>query len=332
MKKIIKFFLILLFFSLTLTLEVDAKSDDYVFLGGDSIGIKMKTGVYVVGKYQVQTSNGKKMPWKESNVELGDKIESINGIKIENNNQLQDYLKKCNSESVELSICRGEKNLTTKIDIIKNKNAEPSIGLYIRDQILGIGTLTFITNDNYFGSLGHAIYENQILLKNNGGSLYYSTVSSIKKAEPGIAGEKRASMENLAIGKILLNDVSGLYGKFMTNTQNKTKLAVAEQNEIKKGKAQIYTTISGKDIESYDIEITDVNLQNQKATKGIRYKVTDSDLIHETGGIIQGMSGSPIVQNGKIIGAVSHVTVENPIYGYGMHIEWMINEIVDLRN
>lgn len=108
-------------------------------------------------------------------------------------------------------------------------------------------------------------------------------------------------------------------------------MEVSKQGQILKGKAQIYTAVSGNVIKAYDIEITDIHLQNKKATKGIRYKVIDEDLITQTGGIVQGMSGSPIVQNGRIIGAVSHVTVENPIYGYGMHIEWMIEEVSQLR-
>lgn len=331
MRKLFKIFSILLFFSLFLTIEVRANSDEYVYLGGDSIGIKMKTGVYVAGKYQVQTTKGKISPWKETDIELGDRIETINGIRIDNNEQLLKYLSTCQSDSVQLVLLRDSKKINTKIDVVKNQNNESSIGLYIRDQILGIGTMTFITLDNYFGSLGHGIYENKILVENSGGSLYYSKVSSIKKAEPGVAGEKRASMDNMVIGNILSNDLTGLYGKFSASINNKNKVEVSKQGQILKGKAQIYTAVSGNVIKAYDIEITDIHLQNKKATKGIRYKVTDEDLITQTGGIVQGMSGSPIVQNDRIIGAVSHVTVENPIYGYGMHIEWMIDEVSQLR-
>ncbi len=331
MKKIFKIFSILLFFCLTLTIKVKASDDDYVYLGGDSIGIKMQTGVYVIGKYQVQTDKGKISPWKNADIELGDKIESINGIKIENNAQLLAYLKNYQNENVKLTINRNNKMIYTNTAVIKNNEDENSIGLYIRDQILGIGTMTFVTADNYFGSLGHGIYENKVLVNGNKGNLYYSNVSSIKKATPGVAGEKRASIDSKIIGNIIKNDLTGLYGVVNNKVESKNKIKIASQNEITKGNAQIYTTIDGNAIKKYDIEIIDVDLQKTKSTKGIHFKVVDQELIEKTGGIIQGMSGSPIVQNGKIIGAVSHVTVENPIYGYGMHIEWMLEEVNNLK-
>ncbi|MCM1259514.1 MAG: SpoIVB peptidase [Prevotella sp.] len=332
MKKISKLFSFLLVFLIfTSIFYVKADSKTYVYLGGDSIGIKMETGVYVVGKYQVQTKEGKVSPWKHTNVEIGDRIESINGIKIENNQQLQAFLQNRSQQELKLLLVRKNEKIQTSILPIENTNHEQSIGLYIRDQVLGIGTLTFITKDAKFGSLGHGVYDNKTLLETLAGNLYYSTVQTIKKSEVGTAGEKRASINTQKIGKIIKNDITGLYGKLDTWNSSKKEIEVAHQDEIELGKAQLYTVVENQQIVAYDVEVVSVQLQTKKDVKGIKIKITDPDLIQKTGGIVQGMSGSPIVQNGKLIGAVSHVTVENPVYGYAMHIEWMIQESTRLE-
>lgn len=326
-KKLSKIFsFLLVFLVMTSIFYVKADSKTYVYLGGDSIGIKMETGVYVVGKYQVQTTEGKVSPWKYTNIEVGDRIEAINGIKIETNQQLQSYLQNANKQELKLQVVRKNEKIQTFITPIENTNQEQSIGLYIRDQVLGIGTLTFITKDAKFGSLGHGVYDNKALLEALSGNLYYSTVQTIKKSEVGTAGEKRASINTQKIGKIIKNDITGLYGKIDTIDKQKQEIEVASQSEVELGKAQLYTVVENQQIIAYDVEVIGINLQNKKDVKGIKIKITDPNLIQKTGGIVQGMSGSPIVQNGKLIGAVSHVTVENPIYGYAMHIEWMIQE------
>lgn len=330
MKKILKIISIFLFICFIFAFQVKANSYQYVYLGGQSIGIRMNTGVYVAGKFQVTTTEGKVSPWKDTNIEVGDKIEMINGIQIYTNSQLLEYLLHCNSTSLVLSISRDDKVFKTNIGVVKNNNNESSIGLYIKDQIQGIGTMTFATNDGYFASLGHGIYENKKLIENVNGSLYFSTVASIKKSEPGTAGEKRASIDTKKIGEIVKNDQTGLYGKINLQQLNKEEIEVSSQKKVEIGPAKIYTALNDNIIKAYNIEIIEVNIQNKKAAKGIKFKVVDETLINKTGGIVQGMSGSPIVQNNHIIGAVSHVTVENPIYGYGMHIEFMLDEVTNI--
>lgn len=324
MKKSFKILAILLFFTILFTsVKVKASSNQFVYLGGDSIGIKMNTGVYVVGKYQVQSGNGKVSPWEKSNIEVGDCIESVNGIKITNNTQLQKYIKDTNTSTLKLKINRNGVSISTQVEVVENNSKEKTIGLYIRDQILGIGTLTFITQNYKFASLGHGIYDNNILIHAESGNIYTSYVQTIKKSEPGVAGEKRASLDNKVIGKISLNDVTGLYGTFNQVDTKRTLIEIANQDEVKNGPAKIYTVVDNDKIEAFDVEIIDVKRQKEDAVKGIKIKVTDTKLISKTGGIVQGMSGSPIVQDGKIVGAVSHVTLENPVYGYGMHINFM---------
>ena len=327
MKKISKIISIFLFISLIFVFQVRANAYETVYLGGQSIGIKMNTGVYIVGKFQVNTDKGKISPWQNSNIEIGDKIDMINGIRIASNAELLNYLSKNSNDTINLTLLRDNMNIRTDIQVVKNDNNESSLGLYIKDQIQGIGTMSFITNDGYFASLGHGIYENKKIVEQVSGSLYYSSVASIRKSEPGNAGEKKASINNQKIGEIIKNDTTGLYGKIELSSVLKKEVGISNQSNIKKDKAYIYTTLTDNIVRGYEIEIIDVDNQTRKASKGIKFKVTDARLIDETGGIVQGMSGSPIVQNNQIIGAVSHVTVENPIFGYGMHVEFMIDEI-----
>lgn len=324
MKKIFKIFILLIVLSSLFTIEIRANSDEYLYLGGDSIGVKMNTGVYVAGKYMVQTKNGKKSPWKNSNIEVGDKIEKIDNISIEDITDFNNYLSYLNNNYLELTILRNNTIIKTVVDVVENSLNNKTIGLYIRDKILGIGTLTYITSDYAFASLGHGIYDNNVLLKSSGGNLYYSKVSSIKKAVPGTAGEKRATISNDIIGQIINNDLTGLYGKFNAENLAKNKVKIKKQEDVRLGKAHIYTSLANNLIKSYEIEIIENNLQSKSDIKGLKIKITDADLINQTGGIVQGMSGSPIVQDGCIIGAVSHVIVDNPTLGYGMHIEWML--------
>ena len=299
-----------------------------VIPGGETIGLKVNTGVQIVGKYEVLTKTGKISPWKDSDIFENDKIIAINNQKINNNQELLDILK-LNSNEIELTLERNKQIINTKINIVITKDNEKSLGLYIKDKIIGIGTMTFIDPiNNRFASLGHGIYEDDELIKTNKGTIVNSKIQSIKKAMPGTAGEKRASLLSNNLGNISLCSDTGIYGKIKSiNDFKKDLISTSVQEEVKKGTAYFYTVIDNQNIQKYKIEITDVFLQTNCSPKGIKFKVVDTQLIKETGGIVQGMSGSPIVQDNKLIGAVSHVNVENPLIGYGIHIEWMLKDI-----
>lgn len=302
--------------------------DNYVYLGGDSIGVKFDTGVIITGRFEVLTKTGKIKPWKDSNIVNGDQILEFNGQVITNNKTLLKYLRLTSSEEVELLLKRNNQEIKTTVKIVETINNEKSLGLYVKDQMIGIGTITYIDPITmYFASLGHGVYNDNIELGNIDGKLVYSKVEGIKKGVCGTPGEKRAVLDTNNIGVIKYNDCSGVYGIINNNYRVNKKIKIGSQNEIVKGKAKIYTVLEDNNINAYDVLITDYNYQSSKETKGIKIKVIDQNLIKETGGIIQGMSGSPIVQNGKIIGAVSHVSVNNPLIGYGVHIIWMENEI-----
>jgi len=276
----------------------------------------------------VLTKTGKVSPWENSNILENDKIIAINNQSINSNQELLEILKENNNE-IELTLERNKQIIKTKINIVITKDNEKSLGLYIKDKIIGIGTLTFIDPINKrFASLGHGIYEKDELVKTNDGLIVSSKIQSIKKAIPGVSGEKRASILNNNLGQIKLCSETGIYGKIKSvNNFKKDLITTSTQEEVKKGTAYFYTVINNQSIEKYKIEITDVSLQNESSAKGIKFKVVDTELIKETGGIVQGMSGSPIIQDGKLIGAVSHVNIENPLVGYGIHIEWMLKDI-----
>ena len=326
MKKII-FFIIFLCFCLTISINIKANNDIYVMPGGESIGLKIETGVEIVGKYTVSTNDGKKNPWQKSNIEIGDYIEKVNDYNVENNESLLIILKQLDESSCVLTIKRNNKLIKTNIDIVKTVAKEPSIGLYVKDKMLGIGTLSFVY-DNKFASLGHGIYENNELININNGDLTYSNVVSIKKATLNQSGEKRATLASTKIGEIKTIKESGVYG-VISQKINKNKVKIADIEDVKCDDAVIYTVINGNKVETFDIEIIETKYQNSINSKGIKIKVTDSALLNETGGIIQGMSGSPIIQNGELVGVVSHVTLDNPMIGYAVYAKWMYEDLIN---
>ena len=226
-----------------------------------------------------------------------------------------------------MTIKRNNKLIKTNIDIVKTVAKEPSIGLYVKDKMLGIGTLSFVY-DNKFASLGHGIYENNELININNGDLTYSNVVSIKKATLNQSGEKRATLASTKIGEIKTIKDSGVYG-VISQKINKNKVKIADIEDVKCDDAVIYTVINGNKVETFDIEIIETKYQNSINSKGIKIKVTDSALLNETGGIIQGMSGSPIIQNGELVGVVSHVTLDNPMIGYAVYAKWMYEDLIN---
>ncbi len=293
-----------------------------VILGGDTIGLQIQTPVEVVGKYEVPNVNSKQSPWKSSNIEKGDYIYSINNVIISSSAEVTDVINNLEVGEIPINLIRKDKYITTAIKIVNNINGKKTIGLYIKDKITGVGTLTFVNSEtSIYGALGHNV--NSAL---STGKLYNSSVQGIKKAEAGVPGEKYATLSNSTIGTIFSNMDIGIFGIMENNDTISKTIDILSASEVKVGKAQIITVVSGNTKKTFDIEIVDVKKQNNTDIKGIKFKVMDKGLIEQTGGIIQGMSGSPIIQNGYLVGAVSHVTVNDPLYGYGVFAEWMYYE------
>lgn len=318
-----------------------------VVAGGQSIGVKMNTdGVLVVGHHLVNTEEGEKSPGEIAGIEVGDMITKINGQKIEKMNEVAKYVEEAgsNGQPLTIEIKREDKILTKQLTPLKSKgDSTYRLGLYIRDSAAGVGTLTFYEPESKkYGALGHVISdidtEKPIVVHD--GHIIRSSVTSIEKGSNGDPGEKlaRFSDKRDIIGNITKNSPFGIFGKITTDEplQNHIidePLPIALASQVKEGPAKILTVVEGEEVSEFDIEIVSSVPQKFPATKGLVIKITDPKLIEATGGIIQGMSGSPIIQDGKIVGAVTHVFVNDPTSGYGCHIEWMLEEAgIPLQN
>ena len=317
------------------TLRKEKRKDIEVYPGGISIGVKINNkGALVVGYSDISTHEGlSESPGKVAGIELGDIIEEVNGENIETCSDLISKVKTCRNDEMTVKILRGNSELTKKISLIKEDN-EYKIGLWVRDSTAGIGTLTFYDTDSKtFGALGHPITDGDTNVSFNikSGTLLRSSVLSIKKGERGNPGEIKGLFinENESIGNIEKNTNSGIYGDAsveLINPNFNKAMTVAYRDEIKEGHAQIITTVEDGGAKAYDIEILKLLPQDEPGSKSMIIKIVDPVLLEKTGGIVQGMSGSPIIQNGKIIGAVTHVLINKPDVGYGIYIEWMLQD------
>ena len=317
------------------TLHKEKRKNIEVYPGGISIGVKINNkGALVVGYSDISTYDGlSESPGKIAGIELGDIIEEVNGENIETCSDLISKVKTCRNDEMTVKILRGNSEITKKVSLIKEDN-EYKIGLWVRDSTAGIGTLTFYDKDSKtFGALGHPITDGDTNVSFNikSGTLLRSSILSIKKGERGNPGEIKGLFinENESIGTIEKNTSSGIYGDGLTELINPNfnkAMTVAYRDEIKEGHAQIITTVEDDGAKAYDIEILKLLPQDEPGSKSMIIKIVDPVLLEKTGGIVQGMSGSPIIQNGKIIGAVTHVLINKPDVGYGIYIEWMLQD------
>ncbi|RBP45544.1 SpoIVB peptidase [Garciella nitratireducens] len=318
-------------------MKVKVLPDVKLYPGGQSIGVKLKTeGVIVVGLSEITGEDGKSYcPGLDANVNVGDIIYKINGKRVNTAEDVSRIVNHLTNQPVELNIKR--KNRWEKISIkpIKDEvDGQYKIGLWVRDNTAGIGTLTFYhEGSNKYGALGHAITDvtTGIIMPVNDGEIVSAKVGSVLHGEKGKPGEIRGIFynEDKVIGNIEKNTSQGLYGSTYTKLINNkiTKpISIGLQQHIKEGPAKILTTIEGNQVEQFDVEIEKIVPQSKKSEKGMIIQVTDSELLKKTGGIVQGMSGSPIIQNNKLVGAVTHVFVNDPTKGYGIFIEWMLEE------
>lgn len=313
-------------------------SDIRVIPGGQSIGVKLQTlGVLVVGHHLVKGDEGTISPGEKAKINVGDVILTINGERINEMEDIKAFVEKAGKENknLDITIKRGNEKLNTSLEpVLDKKENEYKIGLYIRDSAAGIGTMTFYEpTSKKYGALGHIIsdMDTKKPIEINNGTILNSSVTSIEKGNNGVPGEKQArfSGEQANIGNITKNTPYGIFGELSKNLKNgkyDKPLPVAMSHEVKEGPAKILTVVKDEKIEEFDIEIVSSIPQKFPATKGMVIQITDPELLKSTGGIVQGMSGSPIIQDGKVIGAVTHVFVNDPTSGYGVHIEWMLQD------
>ena len=279
---------------------------------GKAIGMKMYTkGVLVVGMSEIQ---GQK-PYENTGIETGDKIVEVNNVKINNTDELIECVNRSKGESIQITYISDNEEEVANISPVKTGENEYKLGLWVRDAAAGVGTLTFYEpSTGEFGALGHGIndVDTYELIDIANGELVTTNIIDIVKGEDGTPGEIRGIIEGSStIGSIYKNTDYGVYGKVTDksrlNLDTNNELEVANRSEIKTGKAEIMCELENGKIEKYEIEIQKIFLENNQDNKSMLIKVTDEDLIEKTGGIIQGMSGAPILQNGKLIGAVTHV-------------------------
>lgn len=305
---------------------------------GKVIGLKLYTnGVLVVGMGEIEDENNvPNKPYELSDIKEGDTILEINNQEVENISSLKNIINSSNGENLELKILRQGSIITSNISPIKTGTKEYKLGLWVKDAATGVGTMSFYEpKTNSFAVLGHGITDADTgnLINIDYGELVTSKIISIKKGENGTPGEVRGTIINQQnIGKVNKNTNFGVYGNLENltslNIDTSKTVKVAPRDEIKVGEAKVLcVTDSNNTVEEYSIEIEKIYLENSYNNKSMLIRITDERLLEKTGGIIRGLSGAPIIQNGKFIGAVTNVLVSNPEVGYAIFGDLMIKEI-----
>ena len=308
-----------------------ARSDEinkYVYLGGEPFGLKaFSDGVMVVDMESFYDGEKYVCPAEKCGLKKSDIITEINGTEIKTNEEFKSYTQNCQGETLTLTIERDNQEYKKEITPVKNTVDVYLIGAWIRDSSAGIGTVTYYDNEEgYFAALGHGICDSDTgaLIPLDYGQAVKANIISTNKSVAGKPGSLNGYFSDESIGKIEKNTNNGIFGKIETIvTKSKPKIKISSSSEIKNGKATLYTTINGDTPKEYNIEIISINKFSDKNNSFV-IKITDDRLLSETGGIVQGMSGSPIIQNGELVGAVTHVLLNEPTKGYGIFIENMI--------
>lgn len=303
-----------------------------VSVSGESFGIKLYTdGVIIVGIRDVETDKGKCNPAKEAGLEKGDIIIEINGKKVYSADSVTDILNDNNGKDYKITVKR---NGNYKEFLLKPAYSSSQgcykVGLWVRDSTAGVGTITYYDkSNNTVSALGHPITDvdtNEIMPILDGEAVR-ATVTKIYKSKAGEAGSLCCEFTNDIIGTLKKNCQSGIYGKYTCTLKNTYEYEVASPNEIVRGPVQILCTIDSGKAKFYNAQISRISYRENKKGKNMVVKITDERLLEKTGGIVQGMSGSPIIQNGKLVGALTHVIVDSPEKGYAIFAQDMVDEL-----
>ena len=311
------------------TVNVNVVNPDYVYPCGFQIGLYLKTdGILAINTQSITDIYGNEINPCDNIIRQGDYITAVNGKEVTSKNTLMEEVKNCNGNAVIFTIRRNSQEFDVSVTPVMDSSGEYKIGLWVKDDAQGIGTITYIDSDNNFGALGHGISDETTssLLEIQDGRLYKTKIVSIMKGSNGEPGEFIGTIdykESNQLGTIEKNTSCGILGKLQSNLVEEYNLELMEVGysyEVSKGPAYI-RLYTGKEYKDYEIEIENITYNNHK---NLTFSVTSPELLALTNGIVQGMSGSPIIQNGKIIGAVTHVLVDDPTRGYGIFIENML--------
>lgn len=321
---------------LTKDIEVDVLPETTVIPIGNIAGVKLYTsGVLVVGMSEIEGVDNKKYrPYENTGIEEGDRITKINEKNISTTNELIDIVNNSKGENLKITYIQGENSKECSIEPVQTSDDEYKLGLWVRDSAAGVGTVTFYEpSTKTFGALGHGITDIDTgeLINIASGEFVTTRILNITKGENGNPGKIQGTIENQRnIGQIDKNSKFGIYGKVdnlsSINIDTSKEMKVANRDEIQTGKATILCSLDNKTVQEYEIEIEKIFKENNYDNKSMQIKVTDKKLVEKTGGIIQGMSGSPIIQNGKFVGAITHVLVNNPQEGYAVFGDIMLKQ------
>ena len=319
--------------------EVDIEiSDDLrLYPGGQAVGVALQTkGVLVVGTSDLTGANS---PARLAGIKPGDVIMAADGKAIESTDELTAMVAAYGASPMKLTVQRGESTLHLTLQAKRDgQSGEYRIGAWVRDSTAGVGTMSFYGEVEegqgiQYGALGHAItdVDTQQVLTVGAGELMLADIVDIRKGQAGYPGELKGSFlrEKRVIGGITRNNVFGIYGSLTAAPEHPLYpegLPIGRRDAVHAGPATILCTVDVEGMKAYDVEITQVSRQSTPAQRSIVLKIVDEELLQKTGGIVQGMSGSPIIQDGRLIGAVTHVFVNDPAMGYGLYIEWMLQE------
>lgn len=312
----------------------DKKQDsaEKVYLGGYPLGITVNgDGVTVIGLNEFINEEGSLCcPALDSGIQINDKITSIDGVTVHSSESISRIVRQSDGKKMTFDFIRKE----TKMKVVVKPQIDLAtkqyrVGLFTRDCSSGIGTLTFVKQNMEFAALGHPICNTKgkiSVVKN--GSVFTCRINGVERSQNGRAGELKGSFSyEDKIGVVHSNTPFGVYGKLASMPYSKERcVEIALPDEVIPGKAYVYTTVNGTSRECYEIDIVKVVSQTEASDRGLVIRITDDELLKKTSGIVQGMSGSPIVQNGKLVGAITHVFVNNPAMGYGIFAKWMVQE------
>ena len=313
-------------------LRVNVIADNKIYAGGNCLGFNiLSKGVVVVGSNFILTEHGAVNPMTSSGLKVGDIITHIDGLEICDVSDVNEYLDKYVGGTTKLTVTRQGKVVYVDIEPAFDVQTQTyKLGLWLKSDASGVGTLTYVdTTTGRYGSLGHAITNssNQVF-DVTGGNIYETNVIGVNKGQSGRPGELLGAFNTTnPQGSVDKNTNFGVFGDVddgNTLMKDKTEIGVGGRLTVKPGKAQILSTIDGFNIEAFDVEIIKTNFQSSAQEKSMVIRVIDKRLLDVTGGIVQGMSGSPIIQDGKLVGAVTHVFVNDPTKGFGIYIDWML--------
>lgn len=315
------------------SVSVEVQQPLELAVGGNLIGLRMDTdGVAVVGlSYVIGKDNQRSTPLEDAGLAVGDRILTMNGQQVNSIDELEKIVSQSEGTAIQVDYVRDNQSLSTSIQPTLCADGSYKIGAWVRDSTAGIGTMTFYNpENNTFGALGHAItdVDTGMPIKISDGNVLHCTINSVSKSERGTPGEIHGGLDrSYVMGKIYGNCGSGIFGTMEAAPEGSGSmvLPVASKFSVSTGPATILCSLDGTRVKEYQIHIEKTNT-NSDSTKGLVIEITDPELLKETGGIVQGMSGSPIIQNGRLVGAVTHVFINNPTKGYGIFIENMLDD------